>query len=219
LLLDLTRRRGLDVLRTVHVTAGKLPHPTVDDEPMPPHQQNLALVVDHQRHRGRRHGHDVLREGHPVRESDVDRGQSDVPVLVHQLVAVDPPLRTHTGTVGHNKALGREGIDTTQTDWSRYRWSQGVLSRTHHSASRTVIRKASDNLTRNNPLKDERSPTGFPGAEPVRLRRRALPCPTSPASGVRFPISIKGVAIRDGRGCCCATSVTSGSHPAAGSSL
>nr|WP_280400857.1 hypothetical protein [Nocardia carnea] len=92
LLFDLTGRRGGNIFGVIDVPSRQLPHPLVDDPPVPVHQQYLAVVVEYQCHRTPRHPGNVLGELRPVRETNIGRRQPDVPILVDQSLTEDRPL-------------------------------------------------------------------------------------------------------------------------------
>jgi hypothetical protein len=58
------------ILGVIDIAAGQFPHPPVDDQPMPPHQQDPVLVIHDDRRRGAAHAHDVLLELGTVRQPD-----------------------------------------------------------------------------------------------------------------------------------------------------
>jgi hypothetical protein len=62
----------------VHVAARQLPHPAVNDEPVP-----AACIVEDYRHRAAPHPEDVLREPHVVRKLDIGQAHADVRGVVH----------------------------------------------------------------------------------------------------------------------------------------
>ncbi len=92
LLLHLPRGRDRAVLAGIDVAAGQLPHPPVQDEPVPPDQQHpLGGLIQHHRHRDPRHPRHILLEPGPVRQLHRRHAQPDMPVLIHNAVGVDDP--------------------------------------------------------------------------------------------------------------------------------
>ena len=62
-------------LVVVDVAAGQLPHPPVEHEPVPPHQQQALLLVEHRDHGGPGRPDHVLLEPDPVGQLDVGDAQ------------------------------------------------------------------------------------------------------------------------------------------------
>jgi hypothetical protein len=65
LFLNLPRSSSHWIFGLVNIATGQLPHPLVNDEPMPPHEQHLVLVIDHYRRGCSAHAHDVLLDSVP----------------------------------------------------------------------------------------------------------------------------------------------------------
>src|SRR5262249_38841129 len=86
----------------IDVTAGQLPHPPVNDEPMPPHQQHPVLVIDPNRRGRPANALDVLLELGSIGQPDRRDAQPDERVLITQPLTVDLPLRTLTALTSHS---------------------------------------------------------------------------------------------------------------------
>ena len=121
LLLHLPGRGRRAVLTRVDVAAGQLPHPPVDDEPVPPDQQHpLGGLVQHDRHRAPRQPHHVLVEDRAIGQLERRDAQPDTRILIptrspriFHLVRSAPlaadPKRAPTGLDRHGGEAGPGG--------------------------------------------------------------------------------------------------------------
>ena len=91
----------------IDVAAGQLPQPPVDDEPVPPDQQDpLGGLVQYDRHRAPRQAHHVLVEERAVGQLQRGDAQPELRILIYQPVGANLPSGPF-GTIGHQPEATR----------------------------------------------------------------------------------------------------------------
>ena len=91
------------VLAIVHIIAGHLPYPPVNDEPVPPQQQDARPgLVQNRNHGAPTQSEHVLRELGTIGQLNVRQADPDVRVLVYQPLAADNPAVSLGAVSRHN---------------------------------------------------------------------------------------------------------------------